>query len=255
MRLGISTEEARMRDYEPLTAFLLDRSEPVVELSFAELDRLVVGGLPDSAHRHTAWWANSRYAHSHARHWLDAGRQAVPDFNGGRVRFPFGSERRGASGTLPQRVAFRPLVDEGDTRAEGQEITPDLRVEWARVGPILAEGGRPQFPSVRSVPGVYRFSLVVAGTDDATIYVGETDNLRQRMNGYRNPGPTQSTNVRIHHRILETISQGGSAEMAISTRAVLDGTELDLGLRSARRLVENALLVDLNVHGATVENL
>ena len=75
------------------------------------------------------------------------------------------------------------------------------------------------------------------------------------MNGYRNPGPTQATNVRIHRRIVETISQGGSAEVGVSTRAVLDGTELDLGLRSARRLVEKALLVDLNLHGATVENL
>lgn len=52
---------------ESLTDFLRGRSEPVVELSFAELDLIVPGGLPGSARRHPAWWANSRTAHDHAR--------------------------------------------------------------------------------------------------------------------------------------------------------------------------------------------
>jgi hypothetical protein len=83
--------------YEAFTAYLLEHPEPVVELSFLQLDALVQGGLPGSARRHPAWWANSRNSQPHARYWLDAGRLAHPDFNGGRVRFPFGSETRSES--------------------------------------------------------------------------------------------------------------------------------------------------------------
>jgi len=68
--------------YAPLTEYLRSRDDPVVELNFDELDDLV-GGMPASARRHPAWWANSRTAHDHARAWLDADRRASPRFNEG----------------------------------------------------------------------------------------------------------------------------------------------------------------------------
>jgi hypothetical protein len=42
-------------------------------MTFEEIDRLV-GGLPPSAGRWSAWWANSR-SHVQAVAWLDAGRR------------------------------------------------------------------------------------------------------------------------------------------------------------------------------------
>lgn len=83
-----------MSKYDALMEHLATRSEPVVMLSFTQIDALVTGGLPASARQHSAWWANSRTAHAHAAAWLDAGRTAQPDFNSGRVRFPRGVERR-----------------------------------------------------------------------------------------------------------------------------------------------------------------
>jgi hypothetical protein len=51
--------------YEALTSHLAGRPDAVIELTFAELDRLV-GGLPESARRHQAWWSNSRRSQPHA---------------------------------------------------------------------------------------------------------------------------------------------------------------------------------------------
>ena len=68
-----------MSRYAALTAKLLSMDEPRVVLSFDELD-LLVGGLPDSARKWGAWWANKVSSQPHAKFWLDAGRRASPNF-------------------------------------------------------------------------------------------------------------------------------------------------------------------------------
>lgn len=68
-----------MSRYDALTEHLLGSSEPVVRLTFEELDS-IVGGLPDSAKKYGAWWANNRTSQAHSRAWLDAGRRASLDF-------------------------------------------------------------------------------------------------------------------------------------------------------------------------------
>lgn len=81
-----------MRHYEDLTALLIPRKEPTVIFAIDKLAQSIRGGLPPSARKHSAWWANSRTAQPHAHAWLDAGRQAKPDFNAGLVRFALGPE-------------------------------------------------------------------------------------------------------------------------------------------------------------------
>jgi hypothetical protein len=45
-------------------------------------------------------------------------------------------------------------------------------------------------------------------------YIGKTTRtLRARMSGYRNPGPTQSTNIRNNERIRSALSQGKRVEI------------------------------------------
>jgi hypothetical protein len=59
-----------------------------VEMAFAEVDR-IVGGLPASARRYSAWWSNERKgSHVQARSWMDAGwRVANVNLAAERVRF------------------------------------------------------------------------------------------------------------------------------------------------------------------------
>jgi hypothetical protein len=75
--------------YDPLKMYLRGRSEPVVHLSFAEIERIIGGQLPASARRHRPWWANERSGgHVHASAWMGAGRRtANVDLNAGSVDF------------------------------------------------------------------------------------------------------------------------------------------------------------------------
>jgi len=233
--------------YQALTAFLVSRSEQSVELTFAELDRLV--GLPASARKYPAWWANSRTAQPQARFWLDAGRRAVPDFNAGRVRFVIGA----ATVSSPHIATAR---HEWALIATGEVIHAEIRFEWLDAGDVsIDDGPKPVFPSLPARPGVYRFTLTSAEADLIGVYIGESDNLSRRMGNYRNPGPTQPTNQRLNAQICELITSGGAARVSASVEATVDGEVLDLAARPARLLAENAALVRAAQMGLPVANL
>jgi len=80
-----------MSRYAQLTPLLLSHSAAQVALSFDELDKVVVGGLPNSAKQYPAWWANNASSQPHSKFWLDAGRRATPDFKGKRTVFTLDS--------------------------------------------------------------------------------------------------------------------------------------------------------------------
>ena len=80
-----------MSRYDALTTALAARDEPEVVLSFDELDS-IVGGLPKSARKYHAWWANKVSSQPHSRAWLATGRLASPDFGQERAVFTLVSE-------------------------------------------------------------------------------------------------------------------------------------------------------------------
>ncbi|WP_435821626.1 DUF7662 domain-containing protein [Micromonospora musae] len=65
----------------------LRRGTGEVRYTLAEMSDLVPGGLPPSAYRYEAWWANGDRTHSHSRSWGHAGFTAHPDLDRGTVRF------------------------------------------------------------------------------------------------------------------------------------------------------------------------
>jgi hypothetical protein len=83
------------------------------------------------------------------------------------------------------------------------------------------------------------------------------------MTHYRNPGPTQSTNIRLNAALRKHLSSGGVASMAFIADALVRtaGDEqplvpVDLSRKAARRLVQNAALVSAYMAGdAAIENL
>ena len=171
--------------YAPLTAYLVDAAghgRESVELSFAELADLV-GGLPPSASEHRAWWANGTLSQQAA--WRVAGwRVGFPDLERRRVRFvrdaaPSATSRR----SLRQVEAVELPLDE-DTPA----LDVRVRCMWRIAGEVGLSGGKLVFPSLPEVAAIYRLTLNGL-TGRPRIYVGETDNLQRRMNGYRAPGP------------------------------------------------------------------
>lgn len=84
--------------YEPLRRRLINEIDPVVELSFDEIERIIGASLPRSARVHSAWWSNSPDGHVNAQAWLAAGfRSEAVDLNRGRLRF----RRQSAASSRP----------------------------------------------------------------------------------------------------------------------------------------------------------
>ena len=77
-----------MSKYSALRRQLENAAGPSVEMTFGEVDD-IVGGLPASARRHSAWWSNEREgSHVQAHAWMDAGWRAESvNLTAERVRF------------------------------------------------------------------------------------------------------------------------------------------------------------------------
>lgn len=77
-----------MSKYSALRGRLERDAGPSVEMTFGEVDD-IVGGLPASARRYSAWWSNEREGnHVQAHAWTDAGwRVESVNLTAERVRF------------------------------------------------------------------------------------------------------------------------------------------------------------------------
>jgi hypothetical protein len=130
---------------------------------------------------------------------------------------------------------------------------------WREVGEVrLGPYGKLLMPDPGHGPGIYRFRLTRGGARG--VYIGESDDMSRRFGQYRNPEPSQRTNVRMNERMRALIATGGIVKVAVVTEAVLRVAEchelLDLAHRTGRRLVEQHLLDEAREAGTeTVENV
>ena len=123
---------------------------------------------------------------------------------------------------------------------------------WERLGTItLDDEHRLAFPKTTTTSGAYTFAV------DEKRYIGEAVNLRQRFNGYRNPGPSQQTNLRMNPLLVDAAAQGVRIDIATTATAIIDGVEhaLDLSRKSARLLVESAAITTALLNGDELLNL
>lgn len=128
-----------------------------------------------------------------------------------------------------------------------------VEFSWRDLGALSLSAARIGFPDAPSAPGVYRFDL------GDRVYIGETDQLKRRFQGYRTPGVSQATNVRLNAALTALLQSGRAASVATITNATVEvdgeGVQLDLGYKPARLLVESAALVAERLAGRPVENL
>jgi CBS domain-containing protein len=83
--------------YARLAIWLENRpgEEDVVDLTFNQIEDIIEGELPESAHKHRAWWANDSVSHPQSKLWLDVGwRAASANMSEQRVRFARIQERQ-----------------------------------------------------------------------------------------------------------------------------------------------------------------
>jgi hypothetical protein len=131
-----------------------------------------------------------------------------------------------------------------------------VELDWKPLGSVgLDEAGKIKFPKVAEQPGIYRFSF--GAHDRGSIYIGEADRLRRRFDHYRNPGPTQRTNIAINTLMKDSMSTGRvSVDIATEIRLEVEGQPITSSLSDVfqRRLAENAALVAAQQTGKKIEN-
>ena len=256
--------------YEGLHQHLLAaarRGDRSLQLGFAEIDALV-GGLPDSARKHRAWWSND--SQPHAWSWRKAG-WVVSAVSQPRGPVTFTAASTGTPRISQARIEnprtttqpTRPPPDLSSLKAIGR-TTVRLDAQWCDAGEIVLDSaGQVAFPALPHAPGLYQMTLSGApGQARPRIYIGETDALRRRAQHYRSPGPKQTTNIRLSAALKAHLGKGGVARMAVATEARIavtgegDLVLLDLSRKASRRFAENAALVVAQIAGdADIENL
>lgn len=235
------------------------------DTGFRQLESILGFALPASARLYPAWWANDACQGRQAMAWLSAGwRTGDLNLTGETVtfyrdagisrkaasRFEQGSQRAGAAtekfdvSVLPKAGGINPLA-------------LSVGMTWRVLGRLtLDDSEKLIFPAVPDSSGLYRFRLLAAG--QSRHYIGETVRLQRRFSHYANPGPSQTTNIRINALLREHLEAGERIEIDIMTDAdsmVITGnaTQVNFKDKVTRRLFEHAAIVAEG--GAEIESL
>jgi hypothetical protein len=77
-----------MTKYQSFGGFLEKQCTDEVRISFVEIEHVIGGKLPPSAHKHRPWWSNNASNSAMTKVWLDAGfRTEQVDMGGKKLVF------------------------------------------------------------------------------------------------------------------------------------------------------------------------
>jgi len=245
-----------MSKYDPLGRHLASLTLDVWTPSFTQIEAILGVTLPDSARSYAAWWANDPHR-GHAAAWLANGwRTEKLDLRAETVTF-----RRAIGPARRLKATARPATQVMDSSPQPWDTVRScqcgLGFQWNPIGRVVLDAtGRLTFPKTPQAPALYRFRIRSGGKE--SIYIGETKNLARRFTLYRNPGPSQQTNIRLNAKFREALSSGaeiGVAAVLSDAWIERDGmrVEADLSLKTVRCLLENAAVVDEG--GTAIESL
>lgn len=140
----------------------------------------------------------------------------------------------------------------------------ELEYHWVSV--INKDGSKYRFPDERGTigtsyarPAIYRWA--VSDPDGNNMYyIGEAMDLRRRIYGYLNPGPTQETNKWMNKELSRLVEEGFVVELEVIDGlrlflgAGLSFSDKDLESKHFRRLIENLMLSISEKRGDTLLN-
>lgn len=235
-----------MSKYAALRDYLSTVKQDRWVATFDALERVLGFGLPVSARKYPAWWANeSTPGHSQCAGWLKAGWRTA-DLNLKRQQVTFVKYQAPRDET-PVFKPSKAKLDWADVLDEPVDVMRlEVKFGWCRLGSLaLDTNDLIAFPRTPFGPAVYRFRI--SSKDEQSIYFGETEEVSRRFQHYRTPGPTQRTNQWLNDYIKECLRQRGSAEVEVLRKGELalgDGTvEADFSCKFTRRLLVNAAVV------------
>jgi hypothetical protein len=244
-----------MSKYKPLSQHFRDLGGQAWHATFEDIERILGFPLPNSAHAHAAWWANSADQMPQKSAWLDAGwRTRDLNLGAGRVLFV---RQTGAVAGIPRAMRLPPTGTSGASQSpanaphdweNAQAMECRLRIAWVPLGRVVSDAaGRLAFPAAEALPAIYRFRI--RRSDSEKRYIGQTENLARRFGYYRNPGLGQQTNIRLNAEFVRELGAGAE----VSVAAVTAGARIDWGSgpvtadmssTATRCLLENAAILD-----------
>lgn len=136
-------------------------------------------------------------------------------------------------------------------------VDASVSFNWHHAGQLtLDTGGKPHFPPLPDLPGLYRYDFGMDEQGVRTVYIGESQSLRKRARNYRIGNPRQQTSHRINNEVVAHLSAGGTIEFAITTLVTINCVSAELRLTSARRAAEhNAVLLAQTAPNIRVLNI
>lgn len=149
-----------MSKYAKLGSYLRAQPGDAVEMTFAEVERVIGSRLPPSALRHRGWWSNNTENNVATKEWVDAGYATEDvDLRGQAVRF-----RRVQRGNLVEQAGgggHESTAESATRLAEGASAWAVASTQ-AGVGP----GSEPDRPVRHPLFGAHRGMIWIApGTD------------------------------------------------------------------------------------------
>jgi hypothetical protein len=126
-----------MGKYEPLTEFLRKQAANEIQMTFAQIERVIGTKLPPKAQKHRAWWSNSPSNSVMTKAWLEAGfRSEQVDMEGSKLVFrktvsPLSSDSSAAVSGEPSKR--HPLIGwmKGTVHIpSGVDLTEPADPEW-----------------------------------------------------------------------------------------------------------------------------
>jgi CBS domain-containing protein len=152
--------------YAPLAIWLQGQppEKNIVKPSFAKIEEIIGGKLPESAYKHRAWWANDSVSHVQSRLWLDVGwRVASVSMTKQVVRFARIEERQKAYidffSALSNALSEKPEFASINMRPDGQS--------WHFIRSASADS-RVTFNYAFGRGGVFRVEVYIDTEDQQT---------------------------------------------------------------------------------------
>ena len=131
-----------MAKYHALQEFLQKQSNPLVRMSFEQIERIIGEKLPRSAMKYRAWWSNNERNSVMTKAWKDAGFISEQvDMDARKLVFRRADRLQSSEGTSDResRASGRhPLIGwmKGTvTIPEGVDLTQPADAEWGNVTP------------------------------------------------------------------------------------------------------------------------
>lgn len=152
--------------YAPLAIWLQGQppEKELVKPTFARIEEIIGGKLPESAYKNRAWWANDSKGHVQSKQWLDVGwRVASVNMSERVVRFARIKERQKAYidfySALINELRQQPGFDNLQNRPDG------VNWYWTR-GVSVRDRGVASFNYSFGRGGIFRIELYIDSGDE-----------------------------------------------------------------------------------------